>query len=120
MDLAGGAAMDFAWIEPGSFAMGTLPGEEGFKSQGGHEVTITEGFWLARHEITQGQNDSQSPKGQNCLLQSINPFTALGSVPISARRGISRNNASASTASLAPFGAKSFDWVTSYGSALGR
>jgi len=50
VDLAGGAAMDFAWIEPGSFAMGTLPGEEGFKSQGRHEVTITEGFWLGRQD----------------------------------------------------------------------
>ena len=78
VDLAGGAAMDFAWIEPGSFAMGTLPGEEGFKSQGRHEVTITEGFWLGRHEITQGQNDSQSPKGHNCLLQS-QVFAADGS-----------------------------------------
>jgi formylglycine-generating enzyme required for sulfatase activity len=48
--------MRFASIPPGSFLMGSPPGEEGrasFELQ--HEVTLTRGLYLGVHEVTQGQ-----------------------------------------------------------------
>ncbi|MBF0153800.1 MAG: formylglycine-generating enzyme family protein [Magnetococcales bacterium] len=46
----------FAWIPPGCFKMGSHPETEGREVDEGpvHEVCLT-GFWIARHEITQGQ-----------------------------------------------------------------
>lgn len=49
VDLPGGAAMDFVWIQPSSFTMG-----DGIDHPH-HEVTISRGFYLARYEVTQGQ-----------------------------------------------------------------
>ena len=57
VDLSGGAQMEFVWIEPGSFMMGSPDSEEGRGDFEGpqHEVTISRGFYLGRYEITQGQ-----------------------------------------------------------------
>jgi formylglycine-generating enzyme required for sulfatase activity len=57
VDLPGGATMEFVWIEPGTFTMGSPDTESGRGSDEGpqHEVTITQGFWLGKHEVTQGQ-----------------------------------------------------------------
>lgn len=56
-DLPGGATMDFVWIEPGTFVMGSPESDdcarENEKPQ--HRVTITRGFWLGKYEVTQGQ-----------------------------------------------------------------
>jgi uncharacterized protein (TIGR02996 family) len=59
--------MRFAWCPPGAFLMGSPPEE---KERGGdekqHRVTLTKGFWLGVHEVTQalwraviGSNPSQ-------------------------------------------------------------
>ena len=55
--LPGGATMEFVWIEPGTFIMGSPETEEGRGVQVGpqHEVTISNGFWLGKYELTQGQ-----------------------------------------------------------------
>ena len=45
--LPGGGEMEFVWIEPGVFQMGS----EGYK----HEVEISTGFWLGKYEVTQGE-----------------------------------------------------------------
>ena len=57
VDLPGGATMDFVWIEPGTFLMGSPDSEEGRSDREGpqHDVTITRGFFLGKYEITQGQ-----------------------------------------------------------------
>ena len=59
-ELPGGATMDFVWIEPGMFTMGSPDSESGRFSDEGpqHEVTIRRGFWLGRYEITQAQWES--------------------------------------------------------------
>ncbi|MEW6755413.1 MAG: SUMF1/EgtB/PvdO family nonheme iron enzyme [Candidatus Latescibacterota bacterium] len=49
-DLPGGATMEFVWIEPGTFMMGDA--ELGLAP---HQVTLTQGYWLGRCEVTQGQ-----------------------------------------------------------------
>ncbi len=64
--LPGGTQLTFVWIEPGTFQMGDhLPDDEWLKEleaialdQGSlpvHEVVIRAGFWLGKHEVTQGQ-----------------------------------------------------------------
>ena len=50
------AEMKFVQIEPGSFDMGSPPGEAGREEdEQQHEVTIRDRFWLAAHEVTQEQ-----------------------------------------------------------------
>ena len=52
----GPAEMEFVQIEPGSFDMGSPPGEAGREEdEQQHEVTIRDRFWLAAHEVTQEQ-----------------------------------------------------------------
>jgi len=54
-DLA--ASMDFCWIPPGEFTMGSQEGEPGHTTEESpaHRVTLSRGFWLGRTEVTQGQ-----------------------------------------------------------------
>jgi formylglycine-generating enzyme required for sulfatase activity len=49
--------MEFVWIEPGTFTMGSPATESGrFKDEGPqHQVRLTTGFWLAKYELTQAQ-----------------------------------------------------------------
>ena len=55
--LPNGVSMEFVWIEPGTFTMGSPDsdsyGQSYEKPQ--HEVTISQGFWLGKYEITQGE-----------------------------------------------------------------
>ncbi|MEW6753046.1 MAG: formylglycine-generating enzyme family protein [Candidatus Latescibacterota bacterium] len=56
--LPGGAArMEFVWIEPGTFVMGSPQTEDGrFEDEGPqHEVRLTQGLWMGKYEVTQGQ-----------------------------------------------------------------
>ena len=57
VDLIGGATMEVVWIEPGTFMMGSPNSEEGRDVAEGpqHQVTISQGFYLGKVEITQGQ-----------------------------------------------------------------
>ncbi|MFC1525890.1 formylglycine-generating enzyme family protein [Candidatus Latescibacterota bacterium] len=52
VDLPGGATMDFVWIEPRTFMIGSAEWLQ-------HEVTITKGFYLGKYEIAQGQWESE-------------------------------------------------------------
>jgi uncharacterized protein (TIGR02996 family) len=46
----------FAWVSPGSFLMGCPPDEEGAEEDEPlHRVTLSRGFWLAVHPVTQAQ-----------------------------------------------------------------
>ena len=53
----GNAPMEMVWIEPGTFTMGSPSSESGRGSDEGpqHRVTITQGFYLGKYEITQWQ-----------------------------------------------------------------
>ncbi len=62
--LPGGVEMELVWCPPGRFTMGS-PAGEGFFQKGKesgrwdderqHEVILTEGFWMAKTEVTQKQ-----------------------------------------------------------------
>ena len=50
-------SMEFVWIEPGVFRMG-LPlrrRDRGSDEGPEHEVELSQGFWLSKYEVTQGQ-----------------------------------------------------------------
>jgi formylglycine-generating enzyme required for sulfatase activity len=57
VELPGGATMDFVWIEPGTFVSGPpeppATGDTAESPQS--EVTVGEGFYLGKYELTQGQ-----------------------------------------------------------------
>lgn len=55
--LPGGASIHFIWIELGSYSMGSPASEAGRLADEGpqHEVTISQGFYLAQYEVTQVQ-----------------------------------------------------------------
>lgn len=57
VNLPGGGTMTMVWIDPGAFVMGSPDREPGRASDEGpqHEVTITQGFYLGKHELTQAQ-----------------------------------------------------------------
>ena len=55
--LRDGVTMEFVWIEPGTFLMGSpasMP-EQGSGEGPQHEVSISKGFYLGKFEITQAQ-----------------------------------------------------------------
>ena len=73
-------SMEFVWIEPGTFRMGSPDSEEGRGSDEGpvHEVEISQGFWLGKYEITQGQweavmgsNPSSYKGGDNWPVEQV-------------------------------------------------
>jgi formylglycine-generating enzyme required for sulfatase activity len=70
----------FAWIPPGSFLMGSPAGEkerEGHEAQ--HRATLTKGYFMAVHSITQAQwrlvmGDNPSRfKGDTLPVEQVSP-----------------------------------------------
>ena len=55
--LPGGGEMEFVWIEAGTFQMGSPESDSSGEDweRPVHEVEISEGFWLGKYEVTQGQ-----------------------------------------------------------------
>jgi sulfatase modifying factor 1 len=48
--------LDMLWCKLGTFMMGSPAGEKNRQSdETQHEVTLTQGFWLGKHEVTVGQ-----------------------------------------------------------------
>ena len=46
--------LEYAWIPPGTFQMGCVPGDSNCKDdeKPRHRVTISKGFWMGRTEVT--------------------------------------------------------------------
>ena len=60
VELPGGETLEMVWIDPGTFTMGSPSSEVGRDDDEGpqHEVTISQGFYLGKYEVTQGQWES--------------------------------------------------------------
>jgi len=56
ISLGNGILLEMVWCHPGSFMMGS-PSEEPARQDGEtqHRVTLTRGFWIGKHEVTQEQ-----------------------------------------------------------------
>lgn len=73
--------MEFVWIPPGEFLMGSPDNEEDRDDDEGpqRKVTIAKGFWMGKYEVTQGQfkkilgtNPSKYAKcGANCPVERV-------------------------------------------------
>jgi formylglycine-generating enzyme required for sulfatase activity len=50
--------IEFVWIEPGTFLMGSGDNVDGDSDSEQHEVTISQGFFLGKFEVTQSQWES--------------------------------------------------------------
>ena len=49
-------SMAMVWVKPGTFEMGSPSGEKGRNNDETlHTVTLTDGYWLGKHEVTQSQ-----------------------------------------------------------------
>ena len=76
--------MKFAWIPPGTFLMGSPPNEpDRLQYETQHTVTLTKGFWLGIHPVTQVQwqavtDDNPSRfKGDHLPVEKISWDDAL-------------------------------------------
>ena len=77
--LPGGTAMEFVWIEPGSFTMGSPESEDGRIDNEGpqHRVTISQGFYLGKTELTQGQWESVMGSNPSDYKGSTHPVETI-------------------------------------------
>ena len=54
--------LEMIWVEPGTFTMGSPESEAGRNNDEGretqHEVTLTQGFYLGKYEVTQAQYEA--------------------------------------------------------------
>ena len=78
VDLGGGFGMQLVWVPPGSFLMGSPPSEKGRNSnETRHRVTITKGFWMGKHEVTQEQYRQVTGKMPSYFKGDKNPVEDL-------------------------------------------
>ena len=76
-----GLGLEMLWCKPGTFTMGSPSSEADRESFGTdetqHSVTLTKGFWLGKHEVTQAQWEEvmgSNPsvfKGTNLPVQQV-------------------------------------------------
>jgi formylglycine-generating enzyme required for sulfatase activity len=48
-------SLEMLWVKPGTFEMGSPSSEKGSEDETLHTVTLTDGFYLGKHEVTQSQ-----------------------------------------------------------------
>ncbi len=87
IDLGDGVTMEMTYIKPGTFVMGgasTADGRFECVEVPKHEVTLTRGFYLGKHEVTQaqyeaimGSNPSRSTKAPDCPVDNVGEPDAL-------------------------------------------
>jgi hypothetical protein len=87
LEIADGSTMEFIFIPPGKFTMGgTREQKEGevLADTPKHEVTLTQGYYLGKYEVTQAQYQAvrNQDKGSvreepNHPVQGVKPYTAL-------------------------------------------
>ena len=76
--LPGGATMEMVWCAPGSFEMGSPLDEVGrFENEVRHMVTLTKGFWLGKHEVTQRQWESVMHGNHSKFRNPDNPVETV-------------------------------------------
>ena len=77
--------MEFMWIPPGGFLMGSPEDEEGRRvDELQHQVRISEGYWMKKYEVTQGEWESVmganpsrfSDCGPRCPVEQVSWFDA--------------------------------------------
>jgi len=87
LDLGNGVKLELVYIKPGTFVMGGESAKDGTWAcveVPKHEVTLTQGFYLGKYEVTQGQyqavmgtNPSAASKDPACPADTISEGEAL-------------------------------------------
>jgi len=87
LDLGDGVTMEMVYLKPGTFVMGgesTTDGRFDCVEVPKHEVTLTQGFYLGKYEVTQaqyeaimGSNPSRSTKAPDCPVDNVSEADAL-------------------------------------------
>jgi formylglycine-generating enzyme required for sulfatase activity len=68
VDLNATVAMQMLWVEPGTFTMGSPTSEAGRgTNEAEHNVTLTNGFYLGKYEVTQAQYQAVMTGNTNSL-----------------------------------------------------
>ena len=79
--------MEFVWIPAGTFVMGSPEGEAGRNGdERQHEVRISQGFWMGKYEVTQGEwqavmeaNPSEFKVcGARCPVETVSWYDVQG------------------------------------------
>ena len=74
--------MEFVWIPAGEFLMGS----PSYSNERQHEVRISQGFWMGKYEVTQGEWEAvmgSNPSffdqcGSRCPVETVSWFDVLG------------------------------------------
>jgi len=78
------ANLRMLWVQPGTFTMGspvTEAGREAYKEQE-HNVTLTEGFYLGKYEVTQAQYEAVMTGNTNGLSATPSQFGGNPNRPV--------------------------------------
>jgi formylglycine-generating enzyme required for sulfatase activity len=77
-DFTNSIGMKFIWLPPGTFLMGSPEDEEGRENEVQHKVTLTKGFYVGIHPVTQeewqavmGNNPSRHRGEKNLPVESV-------------------------------------------------
>ncbi|MBR3582027.1 MAG: formylglycine-generating enzyme family protein [Kiritimatiellae bacterium] len=67
--LPGGVTLEMVWCPPGTFTMGS--------HRDAHQVTLTEGFWMGKTEVTQAQWESVMGNNPSCFKGDNRPVESV-------------------------------------------
>lgn len=74
VDLGGGVKLEMVWVPKGSFMMGSPSSEDNRDDdERQHRVTLSEGFWMGKYEVTQEQWAEVMGKNPSHFSGSRNP-----------------------------------------------
>ena len=89
VDLNSSVNMEMIWVEPGSFTMGSPTNETGHHSnETEHNVTLTKGFYLGKHEVTQAQYEAVMTGNSNSLSATPSNWPGNPNRPVEKFRGM--------------------------------
>lgn len=78
INLGGEEVMTFVWCPAGTFMMGSPPDElRRDEDERQHRVTLSQGFWLAKHEVTQDQWTSVMGNNPSTFRGPQNPVDTV-------------------------------------------
>ena len=70
--------LDLIWIEPGTFMMGSPKGEPGrLTNEELHQVTLTQGYWLGKYEVTQEQYETIMGTNPSDVKEDVLPVDSV-------------------------------------------
>jgi formylglycine-generating enzyme required for sulfatase activity len=82
VDLNSSVSLDMIWCPPGTFMMGSPETEDGRNfDETEHEVTLTQGYYLGKYEVTQSQYEAVMTGNANSLSADPSQYKG-GSRPV--------------------------------------